>query len=258
MKLLIHYPVIAALVISFSVCSCTGKKELSVGKPAFITATALNCRKDPSSTGVVVGSFMQSDMVKVLDKSSKKDTIDGKENYWFLVEKDATKGWVFGGYLTPALYEKTNELYGNYYLRFGENVQPDPTIDDTILSLDEKTYSMVSYSAKFKEQKAIDISGTVEYQDNVIILRPEKRRTRQGLLVSGSPYGDPYQNSYQNSYMGAQNAGPTEVKNYTKTDSDLFKQTLYLRKLGDKTYLVFTPAITSNQVTKLPKFMEKK
>ena len=258
MKLLMHYLIIAAMILSFSISSCTGKKELSVGKPAFITATALNCRKDPSSTGVVVGSFVQSDMVKVLEKGTKKDTIDGKENYWFLVEKDATKGWVFGGYLAPALYDKTSDLHGNYYLRYGENTQPDPALDDTILALDANTYTLISYSKRNRELKAIDINGTVEYQDNMIILRPEKRRTRQGLLASGSPYGDPYQNSYQNSYQGGQNAGPVEEKNYSKTDSELFKQTLYLRKLSDKTYLVFTPAIFTNQVTKLPKYMEKK
>jgi hypothetical protein len=257
MKLLMHYLIVIAMLLSFSIYSCKPvKKELSVGNPAFITATSLNCRKEASSFGAIVGSFLQGDMVVVREKGIKKDTIDGRENFWYLVEKDATKGWVFGGYLSPVLYEQ-KDLLGNYYEKYGENVQRDNVIGNVILHLESDTYRMTSFSARIEYEKAIEESGTVEFLDNMIVLRPQARKTRPNLLESGSPYGDPYRNSYQNSYQGGQGAGSAQEQRYSKGESESNKRMLYVRKLGDKFYLLYSPTISSTQITKANRYMEK-
>jgi hypothetical protein len=249
--------IIAAMFLSFSIYSCKpGKKEIAIGQPAYISATSLNCRKEPTSFGTIVGSFLQGDRVEVREKGAKKETIDGKENYWYLVEKGSVKGWVFGGYLAPVLYEK-NELMGNYYQKWNDTMPPDNYIGREILSLDGDTYTMVSYSAKLQGEKAVEENGTVEFRDDSIVLRPQARKTKPNLLESGSPYGGPYDSSYQDSYRGQVTAGSTEEKKYSSGESETYKQTLHIRKLNGKFYLVHSAAVVSTQIKNETRYFEK-
>lgn len=252
MKLITSCLAIFVITLSFIMTGCS-KKEIGVGKPAYISATSLNCRQNPSTTGAVTGNFKQSDLVSILEKGQKKETIDGKENFWYLVQKDSTKGWVFGGYLSPTLYQDKKELSGNFYKKYSN--QPDNIFGDVVINLDEKKYYMISFSSKIQGEQAIAEYGNVEYLENSVILRPELIKTKPELLRSS--YGYENNESPYDSYGYRKTGGPTEEKKYSKSESESAKHVYFIKKSNNKIYLTNVTSPFAD-VTKLSNYFEKK
>lgn len=233
------------LILSGLLTAC-GSKEIAVGKPAFITATSLNCRDQAGTFGKITGNFKQSDKVRVNQKSTKKETIDGKENYWYLVENGKSIGWVFGGYLSRNLYDNSKELYGNYYMKFSD--EPETVFGNVILSIaDNKTYTLF-YFTPGNDQKVVDEQGVFELLDDSVVLRPLKRISRMYLVQNNSPY-DSY-GSYGNS------SEPEEI-NYTKEGSENNKYQYYIRFYQGKILLVSEP-VPPYEVANEPSYLLKK
>ena len=68
---------------------------------AKVTASTLNVRHIPSTTGNIEGTFKRNDIVNVIDKSKNTSTVSGVTEYWYKVELPKKKtGWVFGQFIT--------------------------------------------------------------------------------------------------------------------------------------------------------------
>ena len=235
------------MVIMLAAVSSCDNKAITVGKPAFITATSLNCRDQAGTSGKITGNFKQSEKVMVLEVSSKKDKIDNIEANWYYIQNDDVKGWVFGGYLSRSLYENKDELIGNYYMRFGD--QADNVYGNVILSIEkELTYTLIYFSQN-ESDKIIDETGSIVFTDDSIVFKPQKRIT-QMYLIDRSPY-DSY--SYD-SYGNIQSPTVTE---FSKEASETYQYSLFIRKYKDKVYLAYS-SVPPYEVTRENSYLEKK
>ena len=59
----------------------------------------LRVREEPSNTAVVLSHVRLAALVEVLTKSDKTDTVERETNYWYRVDYQGLKGWVFGSYI---------------------------------------------------------------------------------------------------------------------------------------------------------------
>ena len=77
---------------------------------AVITSSHLRLRTEPSVKSKAVTTLWQGYILEIISKSSKMDNVEGEDNYWYQVNYDGLKGWVFGSYikLSPS-YEKAKE-----------------------------------------------------------------------------------------------------------------------------------------------------
>lgn len=66
---------------------------------AFVSASSLNMRSAPKISAKTVTTIPQGTVVKIIEKISSHDTIDGLRNRWFKVEYGKYSGYLFGGYL---------------------------------------------------------------------------------------------------------------------------------------------------------------
>lgn len=81
---------------------------LYAGDPQFlyVAATHVRIRATPSTTGAVVAVLPIGTWVKPLEKSGQKQSLLGKNDYWYKIAVENNKqGWIFGG-LTLAASEE--------------------------------------------------------------------------------------------------------------------------------------------------------
>jgi hypothetical protein len=104
--------IVAALTLSAASCSREGRIErvefpttpvLSVRSTwAVVISPLLRVREQPDSHSTVLQHIRQGVVVEVIGKSDREDEIEGQLDYWFRVNYDGLKGWVFGPYLALA------------------------------------------------------------------------------------------------------------------------------------------------------------
>jgi uncharacterized protein YgiM (DUF1202 family) len=70
---------------------------------AVVASPLLRVREQPDSRSTVLQHIRQGVVVEVIGKSDREDEIEGLVDYWYRINYDGLKGWVFGPYLT--LYE---------------------------------------------------------------------------------------------------------------------------------------------------------
>jgi uncharacterized protein YgiM (DUF1202 family) len=66
---------------------------------AVVKSPLLRVREEPSNSAVVLSHVRMSSLVEVLTKSDKMDTVERESNYWYRVDYQGLKGWVFGSYI---------------------------------------------------------------------------------------------------------------------------------------------------------------
>ena len=66
---------------------------------AVVKSPLLRVREEPSNTAVVLSHVRLAALVEVLTKSDKTDTVERETNYWYRVDYQGLKGWVFGSYI---------------------------------------------------------------------------------------------------------------------------------------------------------------
>lgn len=57
-------------------------------------------RTKPSLEGAKLGLLQNGDSVRVLERTEKKLSVNGQEDYWYKVEQNGKIGWIFGKYLS--------------------------------------------------------------------------------------------------------------------------------------------------------------
>jgi hypothetical protein len=72
-----------------------------------ITSSHLRLRVQPDITSDAVTTLWRGYVLEILSKDNDLDTVEGQKNYWYQVNYDGLRGWVFGGYV--ALYESRDE-----------------------------------------------------------------------------------------------------------------------------------------------------
>ncbi len=66
---------------------------------AVVKSPLLRVRDQPSSQATVLSHIRLGAVMEVLTRSDKEDTIDNETSYWFRVDYQGLKGWVFGSYV---------------------------------------------------------------------------------------------------------------------------------------------------------------
>lgn len=59
----------------------------------------LRVRDQPSSQGTVLSHIRLGAIMEILTRSDKEDTVENESAYWFRIDYQGLKGWVFGTYL---------------------------------------------------------------------------------------------------------------------------------------------------------------
>lgn len=62
-------------------------------------AAGLTMREQPGTSGKAVVIIPDGSTVKIIDKGSTEETISGKTGFWYKVDWNGKRGWVFGGFL---------------------------------------------------------------------------------------------------------------------------------------------------------------
>ena len=66
---------------------------------AVIEAAYLRLRERPESNAKLVTTLWKGYVLEVKSRSPGKSIVDDAEDYWYQVNYDGLKGWVFGSYL---------------------------------------------------------------------------------------------------------------------------------------------------------------
>ena len=59
-------------------------------------ASKLRCRKSPETNSAIIREFGYASLLDSIGRNNKKITIEGKNDYWYYLERDDC--WVFGGF----------------------------------------------------------------------------------------------------------------------------------------------------------------
>jgi len=99
----------AALALTLVSCSKTGSSErvslpptpvLSINSTwAVVKSPLLRVREGPSNQDTVLSHIRMGAVMEVLTKSDKEETVENDSAYWFRIDYQGLKGWVFGSYI---------------------------------------------------------------------------------------------------------------------------------------------------------------
>jgi hypothetical protein len=64
-----------------------------------VKSPLLRVREEPSNSSIVLSHVRMASLVEVLTKSDKMDTVERESSYWYRVDYQGLKGWVFGSYI---------------------------------------------------------------------------------------------------------------------------------------------------------------
>jgi SH3 domain-containing protein len=66
---------------------------------AVVKSPLLRVRDQPSSQGTLLSHIRLGAVMEILSRSDKEDTIENETAYWFRIDYQGLKGWVFGAYV---------------------------------------------------------------------------------------------------------------------------------------------------------------
>jgi hypothetical protein len=104
-------PLLAASLAALLLLSCGGSSGgervslpptpvLSIRSTwAVVKSPLLRVREEPSNSSVVLSHVRMASLVEVLTKSDKMDTVERESGYWYRIDYQGLKGWVFGSYI---------------------------------------------------------------------------------------------------------------------------------------------------------------
>ncbi len=64
-----------------------------------VSSNYLRMRTNPSRSSEVMAGLTKGTVVQVLSSTEKEETIETATSYWYRIDLDGLKGWVFGAYL---------------------------------------------------------------------------------------------------------------------------------------------------------------
>ena len=104
-------PVPVILFLFGILVGCTGKDEETVlqlpstsvlairSNWGVVESNYLRMRINPSKNAEVVDGLIKGTVVKVISSTDREETIEDETAYWYRIDLDGLKGWVFGAYL---------------------------------------------------------------------------------------------------------------------------------------------------------------
>jgi uncharacterized protein YgiM (DUF1202 family) len=109
MRLVAAATVVGLLVTFAAACSRSGSSErvtlpptavLSIRKTwAVVKSPLLRVRNDATSQSTVLSHIRLGAVMEVLTRSDKEDTVENDTAYWYRIDYQGLKGWVFGSYI---------------------------------------------------------------------------------------------------------------------------------------------------------------
>ncbi len=67
---------------------------------AVVKSPLLRVRDQPSGQATVLAHVRMGAVVEVISKSDKEDTVENETSFWYRVNYEGLKGWVFGSYVS--------------------------------------------------------------------------------------------------------------------------------------------------------------
>jgi SH3-like domain-containing protein len=86
----------------------TEMKETVTGQTLRIIGDKVNVRIKPSIKGEILTQLRINEVFDIKGKTDNTTIIQTQTDYWYQIEKDGQKGWVFGALTTETLNEKEN------------------------------------------------------------------------------------------------------------------------------------------------------
>ena len=87
------------LKLNESTNESTIEKVFILPNKMFVYPNNLNLRMLPDIESEIIGTIPVYAMISIIGKNEVIETIDNNESYWFNVEYNENRGWVFGAYL---------------------------------------------------------------------------------------------------------------------------------------------------------------
>ncbi len=66
---------------------------------AVVKSPLLRVRDGPSNQATVLSHIRMGAVMEVMMRGDKEDTVENESAYWYRVDYEGLKGWVFGSYL---------------------------------------------------------------------------------------------------------------------------------------------------------------
>ena len=67
---------------------------------AVVVSPLLRVREQADTRSTVLQHIRQGAVVEVIGRSDREDEIEGRQDYWYRINFEGLKGWVFGPYLS--------------------------------------------------------------------------------------------------------------------------------------------------------------
>ncbi len=97
------------MTISLVSCGRSGGTERVILPPtavltirktwAVVKSPLLRVREDSTNQSTVLSHIRMGSVMEVLTKSDKEDTVENETAYWYRIDYQGLKGWVFGSYI---------------------------------------------------------------------------------------------------------------------------------------------------------------
>jgi uncharacterized protein YgiM (DUF1202 family) len=101
--------VLAAPLASLVSCNRSGGTERVILPPTpvlsirstwgVVKSPLLRVRQDPSNQATVLSHIRLGAIVEVLTKSDKEESLENESAFWYRIDYQGLKGWVFGTYI---------------------------------------------------------------------------------------------------------------------------------------------------------------
>lgn len=110
MRTKIHL-ILIIIITFFFITNCEKEKEVrSIILPptsvlqvetlwGVIESPHLRLREKPSYDSRIVRYLTSGFVLEIVSRGNNKETIEGKQDYWYQINYNGVNGWVFGGYL---------------------------------------------------------------------------------------------------------------------------------------------------------------
>ena len=105
-----HLGLLALVVVALASCGRSSSAERVMLPPtpvlsirstwAVVKSPLLRVRDQPSSQATVLAHVRMGAIVEVIAKSDKEDTVENDSSFWYRVNYEGLKGWVFGSYIS--------------------------------------------------------------------------------------------------------------------------------------------------------------
>jgi hypothetical protein len=66
---------------------------------AVVKSPLLRVREEPSGQAVVLSHIRMGAVMEILTRGDKEETIENESAYWYRIDYQGLKGWVFGSYI---------------------------------------------------------------------------------------------------------------------------------------------------------------